>query len=988
MIAPSDKLSITKTNIDRIIALIKTGKGKDEEFEVRFGLISNSKFTSSIPKDRFLYLQSVFLQRYPNYKLSNSVVYIKDNYRKIVNLDTKDTSFVYKERKQVVDIGYSNQQLATRFSISEEKEVPEFDLPSDAYKRERKRLSFIFNDYVIEITTVFDGFKYSYEVEIEYINLLTVKEVFIPIKEVYVLIGFQYEEFKDYLWSQIIHLYGKPFENKPINITRNAIKAGLSNYAITNKLNGIRYFLLSSSDGVYLVNEKSMILMSLDGTNSINVIDGEYFNDKYYAFDILTDDGNDVRNESFVKRIDRLQQKKSNTINLKKWFISDSIYTSVNDALTYIKSTFLPEDNDGLIFQPMNESYRNKVTYKYKPPTNLTIDFRVKRRLNLPINKFNLYMKVKEGESIFVGNREYPFQGSATITSDEIKRLSIKNNDIIEFKYSGNNFIPIVNRTDKSFPNFIRTVFSVWNDINNPITESELLSLLQEKVTLKRESYRIFHNNIKRNLILTYANKKNVIDIGSGHGGDLMKYNNANVKSLVLVEPSEENLEELRKRIPKNMSNIITIEPVPFQDLSIPNHMKFEVISSFFSLTFFPEMVDRFTDTFTTLISKDGTYFIGTTADGYKIHELIKDKDTYQNDLFSIKKITSDKVIFDIKGTSKIVKNQVEYLVFLDKFIDKIKDKGYDVDIIELKDFSKYPEFNSLPEDEKSLSNLNIAFVLKVKAKETKVKETKVKETKVKETKVKETKVKETKVKETKSIRVVPVDETKIYLLPSINPGDYNIVRTGTIAEGSCFFHSLLRSYNSIYSALNSNDKRKYVSLLRQALSASLTKSEWKHIGNGEVSKESITSILVKNNDDYYSIVASLSSDPDYKKLSDIEPTLKNLFDPKDVTNASNEAYNLFKQRLSSCKEYVTYDQIEYLSDKFNKDIYFINSSTRKPYNIGDCNALYKGRQSIVILWLNENHYEILGRYYDNTITRVFEPTDPLILNIRKDLGC
>ena len=72
---------------------------------------------------------------------------------------------------------------------------------------------------------------------------------------------------------------------------------------------------------------------------------------------------------------------------------------------------------------------------------------------------------------------------------------------------------------------------------------------------------------------------------------------------------------------------------------------------------------------------------------------------------------------------------------------------------------------------------------------------------------------------------------------------------------------------------------------------------------------------------------------------------------------------------------------INFLSDKFEYDIYFIDSKTRKPFILKDQNILHI--KSIVILSFDNKKFEIVGKLLkNNKIQREFMPYDDVIKSI------
>src|SRR5690606_11735034 len=88
-----------------------------------------------------------------------------------------------------------------------------------------------------------------------------------------------------------------------------------------------------------------------------------------------------------------------------------------------------------------------------------------------------------------------------------------------------------------------------------------------------------------------------------------------------------------------------------------------------------------------------------------------------------------------------------------------------------------------------------------------------------------------------------------------------------------------------------------------------------------------------------------------------------------------------FKEEQNNIE--INTDTIKIISEKINRDIYFINSMTRLPYkNIPEM----KKRTSIIILNVSKedsNHYEIIGSLLaDNIVKREFNFNEPLIEKI------
>lgn len=308
------------------------------------------------------------------------------------------------------------------------------------------------------------------------------------------------------------------------------------------------------------------------------------------------------------------------------------------------------------------------------------------------------------------------------------------------------------------------------------------------------------------------------------------------------------------------------------------------------------------------------------------------------------------------------------------------------------------------------------------------------------------------------------LDVNKNVTFPS--PLEDGLVRTGTIGDGSCFFHSALHATSQEYRLASENERRKIVKQIRKKYAGDMTPELWEKLGRGEIAKVVYSLYTRDIIDTFYQIVENTGEyveydedDPvlayifkkmfvnrgvdqyrklfDYISLRDFEMTLlpavfdkkneskrfgellmmfktnarrfladkilssglittpselRSMFDSlnilvtESITIAFETAFEEYKDYLKDCSTWIDEKAIELTSDLLDRDIYVIDSQTRMPYSVGGCEN-YKGRTSIVILWLRGGHYEVLGRYMPNkTIQREFPADDPLIQKIYSHL--
>ena len=306
------------------------------------------------------------------------------------------------------------------------------------------------------------------------------------------------------------------------------------------------------------------------------------------------------------------------------------------------------------------------------------------------------------------------------------------------------------------------------------------------------------------------------------------------------------------------------------------------------------------------------------------------------------------------------------------------------------------------------------------------------------------------------TLTILPVNKTVVFYSPI--EGKDVLVRTGTIGEGSCFFHALLHAYSKDYVSMNTNGRMKFVKRLRSSIARKIDKGRWEGLSNGLIAKipfqENVNTIL----SDFYRFIArggsgrtksvrkvirSLIKDEKtdteaYKLVTEMVPVDKGF--EKNILPSAYEKCN--ENGLSECKKTVVQYAVKYykkefeklkgqlseerisyyvsklesltsavveeaesaayteyieslhdtsmdvdsytiglISEKFNRDIYFIDARTRMPYR--DASENIRKRKSIIVMWTGGCHYEIVGRLLaGNRIQREFEFRDPLIKRV------
>ena len=739
------------------------------EVEARFGTFRVNGFEPGVPQEVFEKILVEISRLTPIEPVTTKTfIEIKKGVRKIVNQDTNTLTFQRKTsyRRDYVDL----KNLGVRIGASLEETVSGDEYDSKSHpdiSRTRLRTSFkTWDGLQVDFTEVNEKrgresfYHKKYEIEIERIAKCSTDGFIEAISAVSEWIRQMSPGLDKAPPEKVVHAFNqlfniKPsvtftnyFVNRPISIKyKNLLKveANNSHWDTTIKLDGVRKFLFITSFGSFLCDPFSNRASKVGkGCFQLHrtLIDGEYVaneteeKDKppsFHAFDILFVKTDNVQSETFtcrksifqdprfIRDVDLCLDSSLLSFNSKKFYSSPDFYVNVRKALDDTK-TYHDQNigTDGLIFQPTLLTYYNLHTWKWKPPELLSIDFYFAVQKD---DTYSLCVGSRQNQKIvFTGDHDFPYlDTSIVVEGGMLNGISVANKTV-ECYYKNGKFVPFRVRKDKPFPNSIKTAQSVWRDINNPISQD----------TIKGYTLKLFRrvcNMHKKSLLSTYIPKgQTILDIGSGRGGDLQKWDQ-NKYSVYAVEPDETHRKEFVRRRQTMASDI----QVSLIDTVIENTQtivdavgsnRIDSVVAFFSLTYltknkqtwddFLRSIDRFVPT--------GGVFIGTVLDGHKTRLLLsKTQGIITNPTFTIKQkyqsespsFLGDDIFLDIKDPDSLVKEQIEYLFYFDFFKEALEQLGFT--LIQTKFFSNLSAYQSLPADSKLYSTLMRSFVFQRK---------------------------------------------------------------------------------------------------------------------------------------------------------------------------------------------------------------------------------------------------------------------------------
>lgn len=952
----------------------------------------------------------------------------------------QESIITYQEKKR--EETYNDYVKGIRYSSSTEENINANKIPKDAvvvFTRHQKRYSFVaknpqspYHNVQIDMTIVQERNSKKYEVEIERkpvdktlqkdyhkrffeaINMVYescyLGEVMTLSQKHHIVSKYNQLLFSDNRYN-LLNLSSK-YENKPINLKIHNILR--NNPPVTVKMDGVRAFLLLNKNQAYIFEPKSNLILQykLDSTFFDSYIDGELriiydSNSKiksidFYAFDLIIDNGEDVRDKNFNERYQRLKSLggintyasigPKLTYRIKEYSTENSFYSNskIELARMYSLNTKDADSVDGLIYQSPDQ-YKNNNTFKWKPVDKMSIDFRLIEMTDDEIEGLNIkdiedsrlfwvivaggnytvdgegkFYEIKDEKQIeiafedippakrneiipieqflepigkrlckFEGTEQYPYPGytildepyflneitgSISTTYNEKTSFVVEPHDdfVYECVLQGDYFVPVRIRYDKRNPNYIRIAQNVWEDIVKPIHEE----------TLRGEDLRVmrkYHNNAKNDILRSELSPHStIIDIGSGRGGDLSKWKQAQLSDVLVIEPSQENLNELLERQQYITSdvNIIKYKGGAEDTTKIKNLIKKHDINpgaivTFFSLTFFPENEKKFKSLIDTInLLPEGGKLIGIVMDGNKVRELLKSSNEFDSDAFSIRSLSKltdsaygNKIHITIHDPDTMVDDD-EWLFYFDNFSNKLRKKGF---VLEKTGFlDNGMQFDHLSENAKMFSSLNRVFVF----------------TKKSMTVPREIKL--LKPKEHKKL-ANPYDESLIYMGVKDSPLNF----TDSISE--CL------------------DKK--------------------------ITRESYSKLTLKS-------FEQLTSG---KLVSKLKMRQRKMFDKKPEEQLKS-AYTDFKTRLKNSKEWMGELQLSQLiSENEDVNIYVLRVDTKKglirPSKVfSKDKTMFSHPNSIVLLTEDDLHYQPVGRLENNEITTFFEENDTFITKLYEQL--
>jgi hypothetical protein len=907
-------------------------------------------------------LDSNVYQRYihdePPFRQENEDTFVlskdKGNIRAISTVKPEEASisdWLIEEKKRIDVVNIPEYNVRVSAASEEEsslspKEKEKFILEASLRRRERTSVIYdgVFRGLRVDMTkvTYFPSGRLEYQIEIEAKTSVETRTFLLLVEFVLKLnqgshilmnttmrfaLGKQYNT----LMNQNLPPFqrgGDPFNltrdySDPVDITLNDMMISSPQpYTVSIKADGKRLRLFVSRKSVYLVDpphflglQYSDLFDELDFNDTI--LEGEYVytrngNAVFLVYDCLILKGVDVGAipdhmqrhymardfvEAFNTSLKLVASPPIFQCRLKE-VIPGNPFESYEAAKAVLsrRNTYDFED-DGLIYTPLRLSYPattgGKIK-KWKPLEKLTIDFAVNR-----VDASNLYKLF-----LIDKNRLVPFRDmTATITH------TIPDNSIVAMRWSGEQFEMTSLRFDKETPNALRTGENVWRAIQNPIPESEIVG---EGLKLMRK----WHLLIKKYWIEAFGKGSTLLDVGSGQGGDIVAWKE-NHDTVYAVEPNKTNMEELNRRLDYYSFKRATVLNMgaeeTFNVIEALGGATITGVALFSVLTYFFESKSKLQNLVNTISSvlERGGKVHGLVLDGNKVADVLREHDKIITPPYSIVPMTAvpEKIEYgveieiDMHGT--MVVKQREYLVNYSLFRDMMVEAGFEETHSE--NVSPPPYLNRYSA---LLTSMHRTFAFERKME------------------TPELEIGPTVCERHEPVKPLRMDVVEPICLSGLPDG---MVRIGIIGDGSCFIHTILRSFSSVYLKKRKEDRSKYACTVRSAISMYL---------NPEIYKELPGSVKEK-----------------YE-------------------------YPAYKEKIETCKSWQGWESAYLYRLYFQKNVYiYRDTSGFVPLELsGTCGDVYP--ESVVLFFIGDKHYELVGQTVGGRLRTVFTAEDPFISEI------
>lgn len=474
-----------------------------------------------------------------------------------------------------------------------------------------------------------------------------------------------------YDWKSVMHIAGTPFGpfcidrkqyQKPRTMTVDVlyqIAADMRSWTVTPKVDGTRRFIVTVNGRAFsLGTAKDVTHGGQFDRDTITVLDCEFADNTYYAFDIPVDNGEYCGNLCLDQRILRMEAARQALHGMQIFVKPYETFGSFDNLHEFYDIFLEKHAMDGLIFAHANVGYMQPVP-KWK--MHSTVDLLVVGDTLSTCDGFDMDIKCSGLPKGSFGVWEFAYEDEALVAKRQ--------------------------RPDKQQANSKHIVTkNMFDSVPGTLFTGKGFYLMRK-----------YHNRIKRQALID-ANDANatIFDIGTGQGGDVGKWRRAS--SVFCIEPNVDSLYEMHSRCSDELWSKITAINARLADVNLEFiDKKIDVFTAFFCMNQF-DVNDW--NTLKNVVKTKGSKkcrLLAIALTDPKEHSSSNlDIETRGNDKYNIK--MHDTRIMDIDETAVRVP-------FLNKLMNKCNMKLAKQERLDNDDF--------MTKDERKLSAMYTLFVYK-----------------------------------------------------------------------------------------------------------------------------------------------------------------------------------------------------------------------------------------------------------------------------------
>ncbi|ORX96177.1 hypothetical protein LY90DRAFT_643560 [Neocallimastix californiae] len=614
-------LKIEDKSIIESKSIIKSGNNKNIKIEIlnqsnyKYENITNNNDINN--KDSIFNKDSVF---------NNDSIINKDS---IINNDSNlktESKYIEKNKseKEITEYAIYKEMndIDANFSLSILKYIKPIT---------KKRRSFMMKNGARIDMTVFDD---KNQLEIEFMNNTYLEKDNIMNMIHSIMVSLDCSNFiLDYLFFLMPNYeFQKPITPSLDILYKEAKNLINDTFYVAAKTDGFRRLIIIINNLMFSISENFHVEYICQTKADFHmVLDCEYLDGKFIPFDLIYYNDEDLRHKSYSDRINIMNAINFEEFNnkiIKKNITKCSSFSELQNFIISFNKFDNPSiPNDGIIITNGQSSYYDNIKV-YKIKTRNTVDLRFNGRyfysrdhlikkstVNLPFSeykevclryhqhkKFYSTKNIKDVPNNKNNNRNnnknnnnksnteiidnkfycYYYRKQVEMINDVPTKTRVvtyhlvrekKVPFIVEINLDNNSFVK--ERKDKYTSNSINT----FNSILIASYQKVNLEIFTPSSTVLMRKY---HNIIKQNILHKY--KGNLLDIGTGNGGDLHKWKN--FRKIVCVEPDHEKIKVLKERISKSeIRNRISILQNTIQNVELKDI--YDVATCFFALNDF-----------------------------------------------------------------------------------------------------------------------------------------------------------------------------------------------------------------------------------------------------------------------------------------------------------------------------------------------------------------------------------------------------------------